>query len=435
MEFGKVDVGDRVSVVLKDHSEEGRLMPSTDSDIIMIKLDNGYNVGFENCDVLKVELLSKAKHAPKEENVVSKNSKLPTIAILHTGGTIASKIDYKTGGVVAKISANDLVEMVPELAEFCNIESKTIFNMMSEDMSPHEYGVLADAICAEASKGVKGIIIGHGTDTLSMSSAVISFMIKILNIPVVFVGSQRSSDRGSSDAAMNLICAAKFIASSDAAGVYLCMHENSDDTSCVILPGTKTRKMHTSRRDAFKAINSKIVARVLYPSGEVEILDNDYVKADSVKEELELKGGLSSEVALVKTYTGMKSSVFDYYTDSGYKGMILEGTGIGHAPTNSAANEGNYLALKRFIDNGGVVGITSSCLYGTVHEHIYSNTRRLGKIGVVFCSDMFSETAFMKLMWLLGNYSAPEAKKMLALNLRGEISSKLAYSEKFSPDN
>jgi len=412
--------GDKVKVITKDSEHIGVLMPNEETDTVVLKLSSGYNVGIEKKHIKKSEVLKKGK--PVKDNVTAhKGSKKPTIAVLHTGGTIASKVDYASGGVTAKFTAADLIEMVPELGKIANIKTELVANMMSEDMTFADHVKIAKAVKKWAGK-VKGVIIGHGTDTLGYTAASLSFMFEQINIPVLIVGSQRSSDRGSSDAAMNLICAAKFIMKTDFTGVATCLHHNSSDDTCAIINGTKARKMHTSRRDAFRAINDTPVALVDV-SGKIE-----YQKEYAKDKEIVFKSKFSDDVGLIKTYPNMKSDVFEFYTKK-YKGLIIEGTGLGHAPTNlGKMNLKNYELLKNFIEKGGIVGITSQCIYGRVHSFVYTNLRRLEDIGCVFCQDMFAETAFIKLSWLLGNYPK-KAKELLAQNLRGEI------TERTMPDD
>jgi len=243
---------------------------------------------------------------------------------------------------------------------------------------------------------------------------------------VLIVGSQRSSDRGSSDAGMNLICAAEFIAKTDFVGVAICMHESTSDNDCVILPACKTKKLHTSRRDAFKPVNDTAIARINYETKKIEFL-KDYSKKSDKK--LIVKDRYEEKVAIVKTFPNMFSDIIDTLTRREYKGIVLEGTGIGHAPTNIKENLPNYESLKKFIDSGGVVVMTSQCIFGRVHEHIYTNTRRLGKIGIIFGQDMLTDTAFFKLAWLLGNYPKEEVEKLMTKNLRGEINDRLMEDE------
>lgn len=424
--------GDKVKVVTSTEAIEGILMPSAEKEAVIIKLSTGYNMGFKKKEIKKIEVLKIEKEQkqkkPSEKITVNKN--LPTIAILHTGGTIASKVDYKTGGVYASFTAEDFLQMFPEIKNIANIRSEHVANLMSEDMRFSHYTLITKAIEKEIAAGVKGIIIGHGTDTLAITAAALSFMFENLPIPVILVGSQRSSDRGSADAGMNLICAAEFIAKTDFVGVGICMHASESDTVCNILPATKTRKLHTSRRDAFKAVNDSPIATVDYTTKNIKFLKK-YTSKQDVKSKLIIKGSLEDKVAVVRTYSNMSPIVIEALTKNKFKGMVLEATGIGQAPTNITENLPNYEALKKFIKRGGIVVLTSQCIFGRVHSYIYTNCRRLQDIGVIFGEDMLTETAHVKLAWLLGNYKTEEVKKLITQNLRGEINERIEFKEDF----
>jgi len=416
--------GDKVKITTKDDTYEGILMPEADNSVF-VKLDSGYNVGIDKKKVKKIEVTGKMKTAKETKQKIKPKKGLKKIVILHTGGTIASKVDYTSGGVTAKFSAEDLVEMVPSITEYGNIETELVANMMSEDMMFSDHQKIAKAIKKHAEKGADGIIIGHGTDTLGYTAASLSFMFEEINIPVLVVGSQRSSDRGSSDAAMNLVCAAKFIAETDYCGVAVCLHHDSSDDYCAIVPGTKARKMHTSRRDAFKAINSEPIAIVAY-KGKVKFNGKHACKAKKIV----LKDKFDESVALLKTTPNMDPKLFEFYCKN-YKGIVIEGTGLGHAPTNLGKNNlANYETLKKYIAKGGLVAITSQCIFGRVNPNVYTNLRRLADIGCIFCEDMFAETAYIKLSWLLGNYPK-KAKELLSQNIRGEITECTKYEEEF----
>ncbi len=413
------DPGDKVKVTTADSVVEGILMPNEESDSVVVKMSSGYNVGIDPKTVKKIDVVSKATTPTEKKGSVKVNPKLPTIAILHTGGTIASKVDYKTGGVISTFSPEEIVALMPELKDIANIKSVLVSNMMSEDMRLDNYQTIAKAIVDQIKDKVDGVIVGHGTDTLHVTSAALAFMFEELPIPVIMVGSQRSSDRGSSDAAMNLVCAAEFIANSDFAGVGVCMHENMEDNTCVVLPGTKVRKFHTSRRDAFKAVNAKPIARVDYKTKKVWFVDQDYSRKGG---KVVLKDKLEEKVGILRTYCGMNRELIDVFTKKGYKGLILEGTGIGHAPTNVGKNLENYEALQDFMKKGGTVVLTSQCIFGAVHPFIYTNCRRLHNIGVIYGKDMLTDTAYVKLSWLLGNKMDV---KLMSKNLRGEIKERL----------
>ena len=284
----KANPGDKVKIVTKKETITGILMPSLElkgKDTYVLKLKNGYNIGINKKDVKKMIVLQKYKPRKEKEEKVPFRKNLPTISILHTGGTIASKVDYQTGGVISRFTPKEILSQFPELESMANIRSRLMRNMWSEDMRFSHYNLMAKEIKKEIDKGVKGIIITHGTDTLHYSGAALSFILENLTVPVLFVGAQRSSDRGSTDAGMNLICAVKFITNTDFCDVSLCMHGSISDDYCYILPATKSRKMHTSRRDAFQAVNDKPWAKVHYNTDKIEFMKKGYKKKGKKKDE------------------------------------------------------------------------------------------------------------------------------------------------------
>ena len=426
--------GDKVIVETSGKKIEGILMQGREKDTVVVKLTSGYNVGIKKESIKKIALKEKYKKgAEKQEAMLGHDKSKPTISILHTGGTIASKVDYRTGGVVARFTPEELLKMFPKIKEIANIHSKLIANMFSEDIRFKHYSVMAKAIEEEVKKGVSGIVLTHGTDTMAVTAAALSFILQGINIPVVVVGSQRSSDRGSSDAEVNLVCALQFITKTDFVGVGICMHENSSDENCVILPGTKTRKLHTSRRDAFKAVNAKPIARVEYKTGKVHLLTKGYLKKDAQRK-LTVKPDMEEKVGLVKMHPNFMPEQFLVF--KGYKGLIIEGTGLGQGPIGvpdkiAEPNKKNFDALKEVIKSGCVVVMTSQCIYGRVHMHVYSTAIDLVEAGVIPGEDMLAETALVKLSWLLGNYPKEKAKDMIGKNFAGEISERTEYEEAF----
>ncbi|MCX6800692.1 MAG: Glu-tRNA(Gln) amidotransferase subunit GatD [Candidatus Diapherotrites archaeon] len=397
---------------------EGTVIPSRSKEL-MIKMASGYNAGFDPSKIKSLEKLGESKSVGKPKTVsVPKKEGLSRISILHTGGTIASRVNYATGGVYASFNVEDLVTMFPELFDIANIESVFVSNMMSEDMTIKDYQKIAKAVEGEIKKGARGIIIGHGTDTLGYSAAALAFMLENCPVPVLIVGAQRSSDRGSSDAGMNLICAAAFIAKSDFKGVAVCMHNSTSDNDCAILPAAKTRKMHTSRRDAFKAINDTPIALVNYRTKEIKWL-KDKKSYVTQKEKFLLKDKFEEKVGIVKMYPGISKKIIEFYMKEKYRGLILEGTGLGHTPIGK--NDEFVKEIAKLVESGCVVGMTSQCINGRVHPSVYTNLRKVASTGVIYCEDMLPETAFIKLSWLLGNYGKKEVEQKLNINLRGEI--------------
>ncbi|KPU62653.1 glutamyl-tRNA amidotransferase [Thermococcus sp. EP1] len=416
-----IGIGDYIEVVEKENNtmitHRGIVMPPYElskGETLTIKLDNGYNIGILIDQILEVRILEKAK--PREEisfkEVLPKKPELPNVTIIGTGGTIASKIDYKTGAVHAAFTAEELAKAVPEIFEIANITPKLLFNIMSEDMKPEYWKKMAYEVAKALNSGEDGVIIGHGTDTMGYSSAALSFMLRNLGKPVIFVGSQRSSDRPSSDAAMNLICSTR-MAVEDFGEVAVVMHGETGDTYCLAHRGTKVRKMHTSRRDAFRSINDVPIARI-WSNGKVEYLRDDYRKRS--ENEVWVDDKIEEKVALIKVYPGVTGEIIEFLVDRGYKGIVIEGTGLGHTPNDMIPS------IERATEEGIAVCMTSQCLYGRINLNVYSTGRKLLKAKVIPCEDMLPETAYVKLMWVLGHtQDLEEVKRMMLTNYSGEI--------------
>ena len=430
-ESAGIGLGERFRLTSEGKVMEGMLMPRPDSgnpDIIIIKFDNGYNAGIKFTRETKLEKLEAAKAAAKQNSpsVHSRkfNHSLGKVELIYTGGTISSKIDYKTGGVYMLTKPEELLETVPEIAGIANLSLTNLMSIASEDMSYLEWQKIAKAAADSLNNGARGIIITHGTDTMHYTSAALSFMLKDLRGPVVMVGSQRSSDRGSSDAFVNLASAARMAAESDMAEVAVCMHATSSDNHCNIMRGTKVRKMHTSRRDAFRAINSKPIASVSY-EGKIIYHADDYRKIPGTDEKTKLMAGFEPKTALIKVHPNSDPGILEYYQGKGYKGAIIEGTGLGHAPVSTPHSDLNWIRyIKSAVDSGMIIGMTSQCINGRVNDKVYRNLRMIKDAGAVFCEDMMPEVAYVKLGWLLGNYKKAEAEKLLPENLTGEISAR-----------
>ena len=409
--------GDLVEIVTAEETIKGMLLqpPESEGGIVVIKLQSGYNIGIDKNKVKKMALLPQQEESERITALSMKKN--------GTGGTIASKVDYRTGAVYSSYKPEDLLGMFPELAEIADFDSVFISNMWSDDLRFKHFGLIATAIEKEVKKGVEGIIIGIGTDNLAVAAAAMAFIAESTPIPMIFVGAQRSSDRGSSDAAANRACAATFIAKSDFSGVAICMHENMSDNDCLILPACKTYKLHTSRRDAFRPVNTKPIARVNYATRTVTLLGGGYDKRDSSRK-LSLKPGMEEKVGLLKIHVNMFPEQFSFF--KGYKGLVIEGTGLGHTPGQApnelaAIHKRIYPAIKSVIDSGCIVVMASQCIYGRVQMHVYDKGTDLTSLGVIPGEDMLANTALMKLSWLLANYPKKEAKALIAKNLRGEI--------------
>jgi len=408
-----IEVGDIVEITSEGKTFKGVLMPRNElaDDLhIVIKLDTGYNIGIAVGDKTEVVLVERRGAVQAAADVeIPVNPNLPTITILGTGGTIASKIDYKTGAVAPAFSAAELHAAIPELSSVANIKTKMLFNILSEDMTPGHWQTIACETAGELNNGSDGVIVAHGTDTMGYTSAALSFMLTGLGKPVVLVGSQRSSDRPSSDSAMNLLAATR-VAVSEAAGVFVVMHASTSDDYCLIHRGTRVRKMHSSRRDAFQSINTLPVGKV---TEEVEFFEDCGVRKEG---KVSVSGRLEQKVALVKIYPGMSEEILKGVVKS-HRGVVIEGTGLGHVPADvlSAVEHAKVLGVP--------VVMTSQTIYGRVDLKVYATGRQLLDLGVIPGGDMLPETALVKLMHVLGQTSDPaKIRRLMQTNLCGELS-------------
>ena len=424
LEGNGIETGDRIEIsregegVTKEKFA-GILMPRPDvgdNSIIVIKLDNGYNIGVRFGKGTSIKKTKERKTMPEAHGAAGKQDEsLPKVAIISTGGTIINKIDYETGGVYPLTKPEELLRDIPELAGIANVHVENLMSVASEDLTPKEWVRIAKSTADALNSGCRGVVIMHGTDTMHYTSAALSFMLGEVTGPVVLTGAQRSSDRGSSDAFMNLTCAVRIAAESDIGEVGICMHADSSDDKCTFIRGTKARKMHTSRRDAFRAINDKPIAEVRR-DGAIKYTGR-YRKARR-SGKVKAETGFEQKVALLKVYPGSDPGIVGFYAKNGYKGMILEGTGLGHTPIAWIDT------LRAAIESGIVIGMTSQTIYGRVNDKVYSTLRRLAQAGVVYCEDMTPETAYVKLGFLLGSRKKGEAAELLGKDMAGEITSR-----------
>ncbi|MBI5680339.1 MAG: Glu-tRNA(Gln) amidotransferase subunit GatD [Methanobacterium sp.] len=421
LESAGVSIGDSVKIIKKDICYEGMILDrseESDDKHIVLKLDNGYNIGLEIHDT-KLELIKKGDK-PKIELKPLDIEKDPTkqeVSIISTGGTVASVIDYKTGAVHPAFTADDLIRANPEILEHANIKGNAVLNILSENMKPEYWVKSARAVADEINDGAYGVVVAHGTDTMHYTSAALSFILDT-PVPVVLTGAQRSSDRPSSDAFLNLLSSVT-AAKSDIAEVMVCMHATDNDSFCSLHRGTKVRKMHSTRRDAFRSINVCPIAKV--QNGNISILDKETEYKRRTDGEVILKDSIEPNVAFIKSYPGISGELIDYHVDKEYKGILLEGTGLGHCPEDIVPS------IERATESGIPVVMTSQCLYGGVNMHVYSTGRKLISAGVISAGDMLPETAYVKLAWSLGQTdNLNEVRNIMQTSIAGELQDKLS---------
>ncbi len=410
--------GDIVELHLMHEIYEGVLLESSESGIVLLKLDSGYNIGFKKKEVLEIKLLEKGCEK-KEEVVLKKDSSKPNIAMVITGGTIAARLNPKKGGVDWLDTPESLFKFYPNLFDKVNISKVKIpFMKASEDMDFKDWQKIARTTEKLLNNpNIQGIIVTHGTDFLHYTASALSFFLGKLNKPVVLTYSQRSIDRASSDANLNLQCSA-LVAISDIAEVVLVGHASSNDDYCNAMQGTKVRKFHSSKRDAFKVVNDKPIAKI-YPE-RIEVLKN-YNKRNKKKVKLDLK--FEEKVALVKFYPSQNPEILGFYLKKKYKGIVLEMGALGHVATKRARLSW-IKKLKEVQKKGLIVCGVTQCFYGRTDPLVYSNGRELLKTGIIYLKDMLAETAFVKLGWVLGHKEWNVKEKMLE-NIAGEFNERL----------
>jgi glutamyl-tRNA(Gln) amidotransferase subunit D len=412
------NVGDIIRVTSKGRVYEGILIPRSElgeGTVVIVKMKSGYNIGIRVTPEVKIERLGEgAKPTFSSPPLPKQNPVLPRVVIMSTGGTIASRVDYRTGAVRSALSASDLYGVVPELSGVAQVDTEIVFSLYSENITQKHWKELAETVAKRIEDGVDGVVIAHGTDTMAYTSAALSFALQSLPVPVVVVGAQRSSDRPSSDAATNLIGAVKAAGEAPFAEVTLAMHEGVSDKAIILHRGTKVRKCHTSRRDTFKSINGFPIARV--KDQQVTMLTSQYQPRDAAKK-LILKPNFSEKAALIKFYPGLNPAIIDWYVDKGVRGILLEGSGLGHVSKYC------FDSIRNAVASGVVVALASQCIWGRVNMNVYDTGRDLLSFGVIPTDDMFPETALVKLMWVLGQTeNTLEAVKLLKTNIAGELS-------------
>lgn len=400
---------------------EGTLIPRSeyaDQTHIVLKMKNGYNIGISLSRTEKLEVIGEGekphftKPSPPANHVG-----LPRIAIVSTGGTIASRVDYRTGAVQPALTAADLASVVPELSTIAEIDAHILFSEYSENIGPTHWKGMAEEVAKRIADGAEGVVISHGTDTLHYTAAALSFALGNLPVPVLLVGAQRSSDRPSSDAASNLTGAVGLAARADMASVTVAMHRDLSDHIIVAHRGTRVRKCHTSRRDAFKSINSTPLASYDLKTGSIELTEG-VAKRDKTRKP-NLKSRFDPRAYLLKFYPGFNPGIIDSAISKGARGIVLEGTGLGHV------SRPLFGSVKKAVKREVPVFITSQTIWGRVDLNVYNTGRDLLNLGVTPLEDMIAETAVVKLMWVAAQTkSAAKIREMMLQPIAGEITSR-----------
>jgi glutamyl-tRNA(Gln) amidotransferase subunit D len=415
----QIKPGSIVKISLKDGEEiESTVMPSEEKDFLFVKLKSGYNIGLAKDAIKSITKIGQVKLEKfPEANIKSEAKK--NIAVVIAGGTISSRVDYATGAVSALMKPENLLFLVPELSRIANIRIDYAFSVLSENINAGHWKVLAKIVEKWLKdKSTDGIIITHGTDTLHYTASALSFMLKNINKPVVLTYAQRSSDRPSTDAILNLKASAH-VALSDIAEVVVVGHGSIEDRFCYVLRGTKVRKMHTTRRDTFRPINALPIAKV-WEDGRIEFMSQYKHRQEAQPYEPYADIAFEDKVALIKFYPNSDPSILDFYAKKGYKGVVVEASGMGHV---CIEGEKSWLQKIKRLSKKMLICFAAQTIYGSLDPYVYSTARELLKAGVVYLKDMLPETAFVKLGYVLAKTKDLEkAKEMMLENIANEFS-------------
>ena len=436
-----VKLGDSVMIETNNATHVGILIPRyeyADANHLVLKLKSGYNIGIKIGKIKSIKKITekvdpnikpdtnyKYKDYFSHENTDQNfsQSQLPNLSLLSTGGTISSKIDYRTGGVMAALTAKELNDSIPELTRIANIDPEVVLSEYSENIKPEHWSLIARKVANNILSGkYDGIIVSHGTDTMHYTSAALSFALQNLPIPIVLVGAQRSSDRPSSDASLNLIGACTFATRSRFSGVFVAMHYSISDEVIACHIGTRVRKNHTSRRDAFHSID--VYPFSLIKKDQIEIsrqyTDLKFQERNKNLESMVVRPNFESKVSLLKFYPGFDCRMIDYCVDLGHKAIILEGTGLGHI------NKECFSQIENAVNKGIIIFMTSQCIWGRTGLTVYDTGRDLLNLGVIPLSNMTSETALVKAMWCFGNFTEEkEVIKTMTSNIANEFTNRI----------
>jgi glutamyl-tRNA(Gln) amidotransferase subunit D len=437
--------GQRVKVEVNSHNGlttiEGVTLHPAAKNHLTVKLVNGYNASYPLEDVQEIEILgTTATTAESISSPTEIDESLPRVRILHTGGTIASKVDYATGAVVARFEPEELIATLPELTTLANIEAVKLGNMFSDDIRPQHWNSIIKASKQAFDDGCDGVVVTHGTDTLHISSAALSFAWggkgETPPGPIAFVGSQRSSDRGSSDASENLLSAVHWAAHGpkpcgDAGdAVVVVMHASNNDGACAVYPGIGVRKLHSSRRDAFQPVNCEALATVNIDNGECshsladgyqEILDSSSSRAICTQ-----PTHYETSVRIAQFVAGpwLHSEEIEAIVQTGVQAIVIQGTGLGHLPIEDPAKDAPentkvWRALTRCVNREIPIVVTNQCIHGPVDMNVYSKGRKQMEMGILGHGSVSApDSVVVKVHWALSNNM--KVGDAVAANLCGE---------------
>ena len=326
------------------------------------------------------------------------------ILLIATGGTIASK--NTEDGLAPQITSQELLEYVPEIKEYCNVEALQLLNIDSTNIQPEYWVLMTEAIEKNYNK-YDGFVISHGTDTMSYTSAALSYLIQNLDKPVIITGSQKPINADITDAKKNLLDSFRFAAEKDVSGVYLVF-----DGKAIV--GTRARKIKSKSYSAFESINFPVAA----------IIDDNritkYIRNEKFTEGVKFYKDIYPSIFLLKLAPGMEPDVLDYIGEK-YEGVVIESYGVGGLPF---LDKRNFLEkLGHLTDEGKIIVIATQVMFEGSDMGIYEvGIKALKKFRVLQAYDMTIESAITKLMWIMAQTkNFDEIKEMFYTRINEDL--------------
>jgi len=336
----------------------------------------------------------------------------PSLLIIYTGGTIGMVKD-KISGTLRPYPFTDIYKLMPVLQNFDYQLQSISFEPLidSSNVTPSFWIKLANVI-EENYHAYDGFVVLHGTDTMSYSASMLSFMLENLGKPVIFTGSQLPMGIVRTDGRDNFINAIE-IAAAHVDGVPL-VPEVAIYFENKLMRGNRTSKFNAENFNAFLSVNYPPLAQV-----GVHIRYNSELIMKPDSRNLRVHKNLDNSVLILKLFPGIAEVVVKNALNiSGLKGVILETYGAGNAPTDNWFIDALVVAIKK----GIIIYNVTQCKGGSVDMGKYETSMKLSQIGVIGGSDITTESAISKMMFLLGQgYSNEELKKLLQVPLRGEL--------------
>ncbi len=332
------------------------------------------------------------------------------VCLITTGGTISSVYDSETRALRPGLSVEELIERLPKGMGNIEVIQRELYQLDSANAQPHHWQTLASTIkeVSEEIQDLTGIVVTHGTDTMTYSAAAVSFMVQDFGKPIVFTGSQIPATVPWSDGPRNLLDAIRVAAFGDLG------------ETCIVFNGevhraTRAKKVRANSYDAFDSMDPSpigLLARdiVLYEGRKKR--DHTCIPRFDTR--------LDDRVFLLKVFPGMPPQTLARIVDMGFHGIIVEGYGSGNIPTNENALTGGILQA---IDQGCFVVVSSQCAFGQADLSIYEVGRAAMEVGAMSAHDMTSEAALVKLAWVLGHTKESDrVKEMMGISYIGEMS-------------